>query len=146
MDEEGISLPVQLKGYEAYIRAVNEYWPKDRNEPNDPNDREEYIHSFPRPQEATLSHQQGHLCPSGCPACLPLTLSVDVELPAQGGRLHRNVDISYIQPSEWVRSCLVCVVTDGSRHSDILSPATWKWALKLHHREDGFPIITPQDL
>jgi hypothetical protein len=39
-----------------------------------------------------------------------------------------------------------CTVADVSRLSDIMSPATWKWALKLHHWEDGFPFLRPEDL
>jgi hypothetical protein len=100
MDEEGIPWPVPLKGYEGYIKDVGEYWPEDPNEPKDPKDWEEYRRNLPRPQEASLPHRQGHICTSGCPACLPSSLSADVELSAQGGRLHRNVDISYIQPAE----------------------------------------------
>lgn len=146
IDADGFLCPVPFKGYEGYIKEVNEYWPKDPKEPDDPDDREEYRRKLPRPQNASLSHQQGHLCASGCPACLPLSVSVGVALSAQGGQLHRNVDISYIQPLEWVRSFLIRVVTDVPHHSDILSPATWKWALKLHHEEDGFPIIMRRDL
>lgn len=100
MSEDGFACPVPFKGYEAYINEVNEYWQKDPNEPKEPQDREEYRRNLPRPQEASLFHQQGYFCTSGCLACLPLSLSVDVELSAQAGRLVRNVDIAYIQPFE----------------------------------------------
>jgi hypothetical protein len=146
MEKDGFVRPVPFKGYEAYVKEVHEYWQEDPNEPKDPQGRDEYRRSLPRPEEASLLHQQGYFCTSGCPACLPHSLSVDVELPAQGGHVVQNVDIAYIQPLEWVRSCLACVVTDVCHHRDILSPAAWKWALKLHHRKDGFPLITPQDL
>lgn len=100
MDDDGIPWPIPLKGYEGYIKEVNEYWPKDPNEPNHPKEQEEYRRKLPRPYKASLAHQQGYRCTSGCPACLPLSLSVDVELSARGGQLHRNVDVAYIQPSE----------------------------------------------
>lgn len=100
MEKDGFVCPVPFKGYEAYIKEVNEHWQEDPNEPKDPQDREEYRRNLPRPQEASLFHQQGYFCTSGCPACLPQSLSVNVELSAQAGGLVRNVDIAYIQPFE----------------------------------------------
>lgn len=100
MEQDGFVCPISFKGYEGYIREVNEYWRDDPNEPKDPQSREEYRRSLPRPTEASLLHQQGHTCTSGCPACLPHSLSVDVELSAKGGQPVQNVDIAYIQPLE----------------------------------------------
>jgi hypothetical protein len=105
--EDGYTCPVPSKGYEGYIKSVNEYWPKEPGEPKEPSERMEYHRNVPRPQEASLSHRQGYTCTSGCPACLPASLSVDVIIPAQGSRLLQKLDICFIQPSECVRYCLV---------------------------------------
>jgi hypothetical protein len=101
--EDGYTCPVPCKGYDAYIKSVNEYWPKDLEAPNDAIEWIKYYRSLPRPKEASLSHQQGYICASGCPACLPMSLSVDIEIPAQGLRLLQKLDICFIQPAEYVR-------------------------------------------
>jgi hypothetical protein len=90
LDPKGSKFSIPLKGYDGYIKAVNEY-----------SEDKAYLDvNQTRPQEAHPRHEMGHHCPSGCPTCLPESLTVDVQISAQEGRLQKNVDIMHIRPAE----------------------------------------------
>jgi hypothetical protein len=92
--EGGIKLKTSLKGYEGYIKSVNEYSKAELN--LDP-DQSKFQR---KPIWAPVTHQTGCYCASGCPVCLPQRVSVDVALSAQGGRLEQDINISFIRPSK----------------------------------------------
>jgi hypothetical protein len=85
-------LRTALKGYRGYIVNVTEIAPKEPPivDPNGIDKR--YI--------VASHHSQEHHCPSGCPACLPDSIAVDVQISAQGGQVHRQLDIAFVQPAE----------------------------------------------
>jgi hypothetical protein len=93
--QDGIKITNPWKGYEGYIKSVNEHSEVDLE--LDSNQQ-----SFrPKPGYAPVTHQTGRYCTSGCPVCLPQTISVVVVLSAQvGGKSEQTIDIAFIRPSK----------------------------------------------
>ena len=93
--QDGIKVTNPWKGYEGYIKSVNEHSEVELE--LDPNQQ-----SFrPKPGYAPVTHQTGRYCTSGCPVCLPQTISVVVVLSAQvGGKSEQTIDIAFIRPSK----------------------------------------------